>query len=50
MVASNCVGCTGFSIGDEFVIGYGMDAAEGLRQLPYVGVAVPNAKPTESTK
>lgn len=40
----------GFPIGDEFVIGYGMDAAEGLRQLPYVGVAVPNAKPTESSK
>jgi len=40
----------GFPIGDEFVIGYGMDAAENLRQLPYVGVAVPNAKPVESTK
>jgi len=40
----------GFPIGDEFVIGYGMDAAESLRQLPYVGVAVPHAPPTESTK
>jgi hypoxanthine phosphoribosyltransferase len=40
----------GFPIGDEFVIGYGMDAAENLRQLPYVGVAVPNAKPAETTK
>ncbi len=40
----------GFPIGDEFVIGYGMDAAESLRQLPYVGVAVPNTPPTESTK
>lgn len=40
----------GFAIGDEFVIGYGMDAAENLRQLPYVGVAVPNAKPAETTK
>ena len=38
----------GFPIGDEFVIGYGMDAAEGLRQLPYVGVAIPNAPSTES--
>jgi hypoxanthine phosphoribosyltransferase len=37
----------GFPIGDEFVIGYGMDAAEGLRQLPYVGVAVPHAPKTE---
>jgi len=40
----------GFPIGDEFVIGYGMDAAESLRQLPYVGVAVPHAPATESTK
>jgi hypoxanthine phosphoribosyltransferase len=38
----------GFPIGDEFVIGYGMDAAEGLRQLPYVGVATPHAPRTES--
>jgi hypoxanthine phosphoribosyltransferase len=38
----------GFPIGDEFVIGYGMDAAEGLRQLPYVGVCIPNAPSTES--
>lgn len=28
----------GFEIGDEFVIGYGMDAAETYRQLPFVGV------------
>ncbi len=40
----------GFPIGDEFVIGYGMDAAESLRQLPYVGVAVPHAPAAESTK
>jgi hypoxanthine phosphoribosyltransferase len=39
----------GFPIGDEFVIGYGMDAAEGLRQLPYVGVATPHAPRPEST-
>jgi hypoxanthine phosphoribosyltransferase len=38
----------GFVIGEEFVVGYGMDAAEGLRQLPYVGVVVPDA-PTESS-
>jgi hypoxanthine phosphoribosyltransferase len=38
----------GFTIGDEFVIGYGMDAAQGLRQLPYVGVAIPHAPRTES--
>jgi hypoxanthine phosphoribosyltransferase len=38
----------GFPIGDEFVIGYGMDAAEGLRQLPYVGVAIPHVPSTES--
>ena len=29
----------GWTIGGEFVIGYGMDAAERLRNLPYVGVA-----------
>src|SRR5512143_203861 len=28
----------GWRIGDEFVIGYGMDAAERYRNLPYVGV------------
>jgi hypoxanthine phosphoribosyltransferase len=38
----------GFPIGDEFVIGYGMDAAEGLRQLPYVGVAIPHPPAAES--
>jgi hypoxanthine phosphoribosyltransferase len=38
----------GFSIGDEFVIGYGMDAAQGMRQLPYVGVAIPHAPRTET--
>ena len=40
----------GFPIGDEFVIGYGMDAAERLRQLPYVGVVVSNAPGTEPSK
>ena len=33
----------GFKIGDEFVIGYGMDAAETYRQLPYVGVVEPDS-------
>jgi len=28
----------GWTIGSEFVIGYGMDAAEQYRNLPYVGV------------
>jgi hypoxanthine phosphoribosyltransferase len=28
----------GFRIGDEFVIGYGLDAAETYRQLPFVAV------------
>jgi hypoxanthine phosphoribosyltransferase len=40
----------GFAIGEEFVVGYGMDAAEGLRQLPYVGVAVPRAPESEPRK
>ncbi len=28
----------GWKIGSEFVVGYGMDDREGLRNLPYVGV------------
>lgn len=39
----------GFRIGDEFVIGYGMDAAETYRQLPFVGVVEPTAPADEET-
>jgi hypoxanthine phosphoribosyltransferase len=39
----------GFRIANEFVVGYGMDAAETYRQLPYVGVieTVPPVSPRE---
>ena len=29
---------TGFSIPDEFVVGYGLDYAERFRYLPYIGI------------
>ncbi|MFA9464478.1 MAG: hypoxanthine phosphoribosyltransferase [Velocimicrobium sp.] len=29
---------TGFAIPDEFVVGYGLDYAQELRNLPYIGV------------
>ena len=33
----------GFTIDDQFVVGYGLDYAERYRHLPYIGVlAVPN--------
>ena len=35
----------GFDIGDEFVIGYGLDYAERYRNLPYVGVLHPDLIP-----
>jgi len=33
----------GFEIGDEFVVGYGMDFADQYRNLPYIGVLTPEA-------
>lgn len=32
---------TGFEIGDEFVVGYGLDYANFYRNLPYIGVLRP---------
>ena len=32
---------SGFSIPDEFVVGYGLDFAEKYRHLPYIGVLKP---------
>jgi len=32
---------TGFSIPDEFVVGYGLDYAQRYRNLPYIGVLKP---------
>ncbi len=31
----------GFSIGDEWVVGYGLDYAERNRTLPYIGIVTP---------
>ena len=28
----------GFTIGDQFVVGYGLDYAEQYRNLPYIGI------------
>ncbi|MBO0773570.1 MAG: hypoxanthine phosphoribosyltransferase [Actinobacteria bacterium] len=42
------VAYTGFDIGDEFVVGYGLDYAERYRNLPFVGTLAPHvyeAKP-----
>ncbi len=32
----------GFSIGDEWVVGYGLDYAERDRTLPYIGIVTPD--------
>lgn len=32
---------SGFVVGDEFVVGYGLDYAEFYRNLPYIGVLKP---------
>ncbi len=33
---------SGFSIPDEFVVGYGLDYAEKYRNLPYIGILKPS--------
>jgi hypoxanthine phosphoribosyltransferase len=33
----------GFSVPDDFVVGYGLDFAERYRNLPYIGVLKPSA-------
>lgn len=35
----------GFSIGDEWVVGYGLDYAERGRTLPYIGTVRPDDQP-----
>jgi len=40
--ASLSVDFTGFTIPDEFVVGYGLDYAEQYRNLPYIGVLKPS--------
>jgi hypoxanthine phosphoribosyltransferase len=36
------VAYTGFEIGDEFVIGYGLDYGERYRNLPFIGTLAPH--------
>jgi len=38
---------SGFTIPDEFVVGYGLDYAEQYRNLPYIGVLKPEVYMTE---
>ena len=35
------VAYTGFDIGDEFVVGYGLDYAQRYRNLPFIGTLAP---------
>ena len=47
------VAYTGFDIGDEFVVGYGLDYAEKYRNLPFVGTLAPHVyggEPAEDTE
>ena len=39
---------TGFKIPDHFVVGYGLDFALKFRQLPFVGVLLPNSHGTDA--
>ena len=41
---------TGFTIPDQFVIGYGLDYAEKYRNLPFVGVLKPEMYAEKKTK
>ena len=38
----------GFGIGDEWVVGYGLDYAEKNRTLPYIGMIQPDDRATET--
>jgi hypoxanthine phosphoribosyltransferase len=40
------VAYTGFEIGDEFVVGYGLDYAERYRNLPFIGTLAPEVYST----
>jgi hypoxanthine phosphoribosyltransferase len=45
-IASVQADYVGFSIPNEFVVGYGLDYSERYRNLPYVGVLLLKPKPT----